>query len=128
MKKIFAFFVFLMAFSQIFAQQRVIVVMNEKFDDAKQGDFDINVRKAFCQASQQEVIDFLNSFKDEVSEIKQFWTFNGFSCVVSEEIMAQLAERQDVAYVYRDEKRKMVPDFVETSAVETRDKIGRAHV
>ena len=121
MKKIFAFFVFLMAFSQIFAQQRVIVVMNEKFDDAKQGDFDINVRKAFCQASQQEVIDFLNSFKDEVSEIKQFWTFNGFSCVVSEEIMAQLAERQDVAYVYRDEKRKMVPDFVETSAVETRD-------
>ena len=121
MKKIFAFFVFLMAFSQIFAQQRVIVVMNEKFDDAKQGDFDINVRKAFCQASQQEVIDFLNSFKDEVSEIKQFWTFNGFSCVVSEEIIAQLEKRADVAYVYRDEKRKMVPDFVETNAVETRD-------
>ena len=121
MKKIFAVFVFLMAFSPIFAQQRVIVVMNEKFDDAKQGDFDINVRKAFCQASQQEVIDFLNGFKDEVSEIKQFWTFNGFSCVVSEEIIAQLEKRADVAYVYRDEKRKMVPDFVETNAVETRD-------
>ena len=121
MKKIFAFFVFLMAFSQIFAQQRVIVVMNEKFDDAQRGDFDINVRKAFCQASQQEVIDFLNGYKDEVSEIKQFWTFNGFSCVVSEEIIAQLEKRADVAYVYRDGKRKMVPDFVETNAVETRD-------
>ena len=110
MKKIFAFFVFLMAFSPIFAQQRVIVVMNEKFDDAQRGDFDINVRKAFCQASQQEVIDFLNSFKDEVSEIKQFWTFNGFSCVVSEEIMAQLTERHDVAYVSHHDKHKQHHD------------------
>ena len=121
MKKIFAFFVFLMAFSPIFAQQRVIVVMNEKFEDTQRSDFDINVRKAFCQASQQEVIDFLGFFKDEVSEIKQFWTFNGFSCVASEEIIAQLEKRADVAYVYRDEKRKMVPGFVETNAVETRD-------
>ena len=121
MKKIFAFFVFLMAFSPIFAQQRVIVAMNEKFDDAQRSDFDINMRKAFCQASQQEAIDYLGFFKDEVSEIKQFWTFNGFSCVVSEEIIAQLEKRADVAYVYRDDKRKMVPGFVETNAVETRD-------
>ena len=133
MKKFFAFFVFLMAFGQIFAQQRVIVVMNEKFDEAgltvktrnmtktQQRAFVISEKKAFCRASQQEVIDFLNNFKDDVSEIQQFWTFNGFCCIASEEIIAQLAEHQDVACVYRDEKRKMVPDFVLTDAVETRD-------
>jgi serine protease AprX len=134
-KKLLTFLIFLMSFSTLFAQQRVIVVMAEKYDDAhlsvktrnmtkaQRSDFDINVRKAFCQASQQEVIDFLNGFKDEnaVNEIIQFWTFNGFSCVVSEEIIAQLAERQDVACIYRDDRRKMVPDFVETNAIGTRD-------
>ena len=133
MKKYLSLLVLLLGFSTVFAQQRVIVVMSEKYDDAQltrktqnmtkaqRRDFVINEKKAFCQASQQDVVDFLNGFKDEVSEIKQFWTFNGLSCVVSEEVEKQLAERHDVAYVYRDEVRKMVPEIVEAKAAETRD-------
>ena len=133
MKKNFALFVFLMAFSQIFAQQRVIVVMNEKFDDSNLSkqtanmtktelrDFVIQERMAFCESSQQDVMAFLDGLKGEVSGIEQYWAFNGFRCDASEEVIAQLEKRADVAYVYRDEKRKMVPDFVETNAVETRD-------
>ena len=133
MKKNFALFVFLMAFSQIFAQQRVIVVMNEKFDDSNLSkqtanmtktelrDFVIQERMAFCEYSQQDVMAFLDGLKGEVSGIEQYWAFNGFRCDASEDVIAQLEKRADVAYVYRDEKRKMVPDFVETNAVETRD-------
>ena len=133
MKKFIVFLVFLMSFGAIFAQQRVIVVMNDKYDNAQlarktQGmtkserrDFVIQERVAFCQASQQDVMEFLNGLKDEVSRIEQYWAFNGFRCDASEEVILMLEKRTDVAYVYRDEKRKMVPDFVETSAAGTRD-------
>ena len=135
MKKFLTFLVFLLCFSTVFAQSRVIVVMNERYDNtqlsrktqymtkAQRRDFVINERKTFCYASQQDVIDFLNSFKDEnaVSDIKQYWTFNGFSCIVTDDIMAQLTERQGVAYVYRDEMRKLLPDVGEAKPATSRD-------
>lgn len=133
MKKFLAFLVFLMCFGAIFAQQRVIVVMNDKYDNSQlarktQGmtkserrDFVIQDRMAFCQASQQEVMDFLNGFKDEVGGIEQYWGFNGFRCDASEEVIAMLEKRADVAYVYRDDKKKMAPDIVESQQVESRD-------
>ena len=135
MKKFFVFLVLSMSFGTIFAQSRVIVMMAEKYDEtslaaktshmtkSQQRDFVINEKKAFCTASQQNVIDFLNSFKDNdaVSDIRQYWTINGFSCVASDEVIAQLAERQDVAYVYKDEMRKMLPDISEATPVATRD-------
>lgn len=134
MKRFFVFLVFLMSFGAVFAQShRVIVMMNEKYDDAQltrktqsmtkaqRRDFVIREKKAFCYASQQDVVDFLGSFKDEVIDLKQFWTFNGLSCVVSEEVERQLAERQDVAYVYRDEMRKMLPEMNAAEVIETRD-------
>ena len=134
MKKFLAFFVLFMSLSTVFAQShRVIVVMNEKYDNthlarkteqmtkAQRRDFVIQDRKAFCQASQQEVFDFLDGFKDEVSGVEQYWTFNGFRCEATDEVIAQLEKRADVAYVYRDQMRKMVPDVVETQVVETRD-------
>lgn len=76
---------------------------------------------AFCQASQQNVMDFLDGFKGEVSGIEQYWGFNGFSCDASENVIAQLEKRADVAYVYRDDKKKMVPDMVESQPGESRD-------
>ena len=131
MKRFLIFLVLLMSFGTIFAQSKVIVMMAEKYDEtrlavktrymtkAEQRAFVISDKKAFCFASQQEVIDFLNV--NSVEQIKQFWSFNGFSCVASDEIIAQLAERQDVAYVYRDEMRKMLPDIGEAKPAETRD-------
>ena len=132
MKKFLSFLVFLMCFGTVFAQQRVIVMMAEKFDDAcisrqtrsmtraQRRDFVIREKKAFCQASQQDVMAFLDGFKDEVSGIEQYWAFNGFRCDASKEVIAQLEKRADVAYVYRDERRKMAPDMVAKSA-QTRD-------
>lgn len=133
MKKFLVFLVIIMCFSTIFAQQRVIVVMNEKYDNTQlarktQGmtkserrAFVIQDRMAFCQASQQDVMEFLNGLKDEVSGIEQYWGFNGFRCDASEEVIAQLEKRADVAYVYRDDKKKMVPDMVESQPGESKD-------
>lgn len=107
--------------------------MNDKYDNSQlarktQGmtkserrDFVIQDRMAFCQASQQEVMDFLNGFKDEVGGIEQYWGFNGFRCDASEEVIALLEKRADVAYVYRDDKKKMVPDMVESKPGESKD-------
>ena len=122
-KKLLTFLIFLMSFSTLFAQQRVIVVMAEKYDDAhlsvktrnmtkaQRRDFVIQERMAFCQASQQDVMAFLDGFKGEVSGIEQYWGFNGFRCDASEDVISQLEKRADVAYVYRDKKRKMTQDM-----------------
>ena len=134
MKKIFlTFLMLLMGLGSIFAQSRVIVVMVDKYDDAQlsrktqnmtkaqRRNFVIQERMAFCQESQQDVMNFLDGLKDEVSGIEQYWAFNGFRCDASENVIAQLEKRADVAYVYRDEVRKMVPEMVEAKAAETRD-------
>lgn len=134
MKKIFlTFLMLLMGLGSIFAQSRVIVVMVDKYDDAQlsrktqnmtkaqRRDFVIQERMAFCQESQQDVMEFLNGFRGEVSDIEQYWVFNGFRCDASDNVIAQLEKRADVAYVYRDERRKMVPEMVEAKAAETRD-------
>ena len=99
-------------------------MMVEKFDNsqlakktrnmtkAERRVFVIQEQMAFCKASQQDVMDFLDGFKGEVSGIEQYWAFNGFRCDASEDVIAQLEKRSDVACVYRDEKRKMTPDMV----------------
>lgn len=123
MKRFFLFLVLMMGVNTVFAQQRVIVMMVEKFDNsqlakktrnmtkAERRDFVIQEQMAFCKASQQDVMDFLDGFKGEVSGIEQYWAFNGFRCDASEEVIAQLEKRADVEYVYRDEKHKMTPDL-----------------
>lgn len=134
MKKFLTFLVLMMSLSTVFAQsQRVIVVMSEKYDNsqlkaktrqmtkAERRDLVISERMAFCNASQKNVMEFLNGFKGEVNGIEQYWAFNGFRCDASENVIAQLEKRADVAYVYRDQVRKMVPDMMEAKAAETRD-------
>ena len=88
-------------FSALFGQsnhlQHVIVMMAERYDDnqlsqktalmtkEQRRDFVIAERKAFCLASQAQVLDFLEGFKSSnmVSDLKTFWSFNGFSCSAS---------------------------------------------
>lgn len=78
----------MMSLSTVFAQsQRVIVVMSEKYDNsqlkaktrqmtkAERRDLVISERMAFCNASQKNVMEFLNGFKGEVSGIEQYWAF-----------------------------------------------------
>ncbi len=112
-------------FGQSTDLQHVIVMMTERYDDnhlaqktafmtkEQRRDFIIAERKAFCQASQAQVLDFLEGYKSDnmVADLKSFWSFNGFSCSASAEVIAQLAERKDVAMIIPDKMRPMVPDF-----------------
>ena len=99
----------------------IIVVMTEKYDDLsltaktsymtreQRREFVIHDKKAFCEASQKEVIDFLRDL--QVAEVKRFWSFNGFSCLASQEVIQQLAERKDVLAVLDNAKKQMVPSI-----------------
>lgn len=135
-KRLLTFVLLTLCFGTMIAQPRkVIVMMADKYDaaniavktqymtKAQRRDFVISERKSFCMASQQNVIDFLNGFKDKnsVSDIKQFWSFNGFACEAEEYVIEQLRERKDVAAVYYDETRKMLPDMAEAKPVNSKD-------
>ena len=127
----------MLCFGVIFGQNkefhRVIVVMKQQYDQvemtrktqfmdkAQKREFVINELQAFCQVSQSEVIAFVGSLGDEVQEVKPFWLLNGFACQATDEAIQQLEARNDVAYVYRDELRKMVPEFSEGKPVESKD-------
>ena len=127
-----------LCFNALFGQSnshRVLVMMAEQYNETQlsqktalmtkqqRRDFVIAERKAFCQASQAQVIDFLNGFKDanHVDQIQQFWSINGFSCVASDEVIALLAERKDVAWVGADEMRLMVPETEKPHPITAKD-------
>ena len=127
MKKFIVTLLLVLCFGALFGQsnnlQHVIVMMTERYDNSQlsqktalmtkeqRRDFVIAERKAFCQASQAQVLDFLNGYKNTylVSDLKSFWSFNGFSCSASADVIVQLAERKDVAMIIPDEMRPMVP-------------------
>ncbi|MBQ3355451.1 MAG: S8 family serine peptidase, partial [Bacteroidales bacterium] len=139
MKKPFFTLLLVLCFSALFGQsnhrQHVIVMMAERYDDSQlsqktalmtkeqRRDFVIAERKAFCQASQAQVLDFLEGFKsaDMVSDLKTFWSFNGFSCSASDDVIAQLSQRKDVAMIIPDEMRQMIPSNEQARPVSTRD-------
>jgi len=122
-----------MVFGQGDPLHRVIVVMADQYDlvesshktqfmdKAQRRIFVINDHKAFCQASQAEVLAFLSGLKGEVEDLKPFWTLNGFSCRTTDEVIQLLEGRDDVALVYKDELRRMLPDNEKAYPVETKD-------
>ena len=130
MKKKLVLLLLTMAGGMLFGQskqneglRRVVVTMAERYDGVglaqktalmtkeQRRAFAIADRKAFCQASQAQVIGFLDGFKasGNVGDIRPCWAFNGFCCTVSDEVAALLAERKDVASVTPDEKHPMLP-------------------
>ncbi len=127
-----------LCFSALFGQsnhlQHVIVMMAERYDDSQlsqktalmtkeqRHEFVIAERKAFCQASQTQVLAFLEGYKstNRVSDLKTFWSFNGLSCSASDEVIAQLAQRKDVAMIIPDEMRQMIPQHEMSGSANTR--------
>ena len=138
MKKPFFTLILALCFSTLFGQtnglQHVIVMMADRYDDSQlsqktvlmtkeqRRDFVIAERKAFCQASQAQVLDFLEGYKanNMVSDLKSFWSFNGFSCSATDEVLTQLAARRDVAMIIPDEMRPMIPNYEKARPVTTR--------
>jgi subtilisin family serine protease len=130
---LFCVFCWAMVSGQNRPLHRVVVVMNEQYnpmessrktsfmDKAQRRDFVINEHKAFCQASQAEVTRFLGSLKGEVEDLHPFWSFNGLACKATDEVIQLLERRNDVALVYKDELRRMLPDNEKAYPTETKD-------
>ena len=83
--------------------------------------FAISDHQAFCQASQAEALDFVAGLSDEVQEVHSFWSVNAFSCKATDEAIQQLKARRDVASVYLDEPRPMLPENEKFYPVESKD-------
>lgn len=116
---------------------RVIVMMSSHYDDlglaaktqfmdkTQRREFVINDRKAFCQASQDDVLRHI-----QVTELKQFWSMNGFSCLADANTILELSEREDVAWIVYDPLRNMIPETMEAKPVTSKDQawhVGTIH-
>ena len=137
MKRVFPLLFFVLCCGVLFGQEsglhRYIVMMTQQYDEvnlarktqfmdkAQRRAFVIEEHQAFCQASQQAVLQFAESLADEVQDVKPFWAVNGFACMATDEAIRQLQSRRDVAYVYQDELRPMLPDLDEAKPVTSRD-------
>ena len=137
MKKTFLILVLVFCFGFIHGQNReyrhVIVMMGQQYDNVELGrktqfmdeaqrrDFVINDHRAFCEASQAEVLDFARHLGGDVQDIHPFWAVNGFSCMATDEAIALLEARRDVALVYRDERRRMIPENEKSYPLESKD-------
>jgi serine protease AprX len=137
MRKTVTLLLLALCFSATFAQTKelrhVIVVMEKQYDNvelsrktqfmnkAQRREFVINDHKAFCEASQAEVLGFVGTLGNEVQSVKPFWAFNGFACMATDEAIQQLEARRDVAYIYHDKRRLMLPEMGEAKPVDSKD-------
>ena len=126
MKRTLLLLLFVLTFGLMHGQDKelrnVIVVMADQYDEvamtrqtqfmnkAQRRAFAISDHQNFCQTSQQAVIRFAESLGNEVQAMKSFWIFNGFACRATNEAIRQFEARTDVAYVYYDEFRRMIPE------------------
>lgn len=111
----------------------VIVVMSKQYDNValtrktqfmdkmQRRESMINDRQDFCRTSQAEVLDFVASLGKEVQEVRSFWSVNGFDCLATDMAIAQLEGRRDVAMVYHDEMRRMLPENEKSHPMASKD-------
>lgn len=113
--------------------RQIIVVMADQYDEVacarktqfmnkeQRRAFVISDHQAFCQASQQAVLRFVEDMAGQVQDVKPYWAFNGFACMATDEAIKLIEARSDVAYVYHDERRLMVPEMSEAKPVDSKD-------
>ncbi len=67
--------------------------------------------KSFSKESQASLISFLEAGKtvSAVSDINALWIANVINCYATKEVIAQLDERDDVAWIDYDEIRNLIP-------------------
>ena len=137
MKRVVSFLLFVLFWGMMSGQNsefhHVIVVMSQQYDNLELGrktqfmdkaqrrDYAINDHKAFCQASQADILNFAVSLGEAVMEVRPFWSVNAFGCMATDEAIQLLEARHDVAMVYRDEPRRMLPEGEKVSPVQSRD-------
>ncbi|MCL2245694.1 MAG: S8 family serine peptidase [Lentimicrobiaceae bacterium] len=74
--------------------------------------FVINELKRYANETQQDVMSYLkDAAKNEaVTDIKQFWVFNGITCFASKEAIKTLSYREDIHIIGLDKEYYMLPE------------------
>ena len=103
---------------------RITIVMADKYDQSKMSKqvqfmkkaerraYVINELQRFSKASQYDLMQLLEegTKANTVTEVNQFWIFNGISCITNREMIAHLSQRKDIDYIESDEIRNMLPE------------------
>jgi len=80
-----------------------IIVMNADYPYAAVENLPVKEKaqifKEIARNSQQDLIDYLNQFPEEVFEIRQFWVFNGLHITASKRVISALFKREDIKYI-----------------------------
>jgi subtilisin family serine protease len=73
--------------------------------------FVVNELKRFAVETQQEVMSYLEFFatNDAVSNITQFWIYNGITCYATQEVITQLSFLDDVIVIGFDKEQNLLP-------------------
>ncbi len=112
---------------------RIIVVMTERYDQSvferatrnmdkqTRREYVMGEMKRFTSESQSNVLGIMrNQNTDAVSNLQQFWIFNGFSCMATASVIETLSNRGDISMICSDKERQMIPDTEDAEYVPQR--------
>jgi len=75
--------------------------------------FVVKELKRHSEETQQEVMSYLNYFAESeiVTDIKQFWIYNGISCKATKEVIEALSYLDDILIIGYDRQYTLAPDI-----------------
>jgi subtilisin family serine protease len=87
-------------------------VVNYRLKEDKRT-FVIHELKNFTKETQRNVMSYLYHFAENntVTEIKQFWIFNGITCYATKEVIEELVYLEDILIIGYDRLEKLIPDY-----------------
>jgi subtilisin family serine protease len=73
----------------------------------------VNELKRHSRETQQEVMSYLNHFAENetVSDIIQFWIYNGVTCYATQEVIEALSYIDDILIIGFDKEYQCIPDY-----------------
>ncbi|MDR0206615.1 MAG: S8 family serine peptidase [Bacteroidales bacterium] len=82
--------------------------------------FVMNELKRHSKETQQEVMSYLYNYEryNSVSEIKQFWIFNGITCIATKEVINELSYLDDILLIGSDNEINMLPPVLNPQPAE----------
>ena len=116
---------------------RVNIIMKAQYDQSElrskaeiyrlkedKRSFVVNELKRYSKETQLNVISYLDNFErnNRVSEIIQFWIFNGITCNATKEVIEELSYLDDILIIGYDKLVNLIPDHeISLPAEETRE-------
>jgi subtilisin family serine protease len=74
--------------------------------------FVVNELKRYANETQQEVMRYLNLFvaNNSVTDISQFWIYNGIHCSATQEVIKTLSDLDDILIIGFDKLENLLPE------------------